>query len=166
MTDRLAAILGFNAVHFERKGSSLYGDTAAAPSPDLDKVSPYVGVTYDITPEVLTYASYSDIFQVQEQKDINGRFLDPVKGLNAEVGVKAEWLNKQLLTTFAVFSAQQNGLATYAGTDPDQSDFYEAKDVKSKGIELEATGRISERSRLTVGVDALEAHRTGWQQNL
>lgn len=151
ITDRLTGIVGLNAVHFERKGSSLYGDTAAAPSPDLDKLSPYVGVTYDITPAVLAYASYSDIFQVQEQKDVNGVFLDPVKGVNGEVGLKADWLDKRLLTTVALFTAEQKGLATYAGTDPEQTDFYEPKDVKSRGIEIEATGRISQNTKLTVG---------------
>ncbi|MEF7616634.1 TonB-dependent siderophore receptor [Aquincola sp. MAHUQ-54] len=156
LTDRLTGILGANAVHFERKGSTLYGDTAPAPSPDLDEVSPYVGITYDVTPDVMAYASYSDIFQVQEQKDRGGNFLDPVKGVNAEVGLKAEWLDKKLLTTAALFTAEQKGLATYAGTLPGQISYYEAKDVKSKGLELEATGRISLNTRMTVGYTHLK----------
>ena len=151
LSDRLHFILGANAVHFEREGSTLYGDTAPAPSKDLDEVSPYVGVTYDITSNLLAYASYSDIFQVQEQKDVNGNFLDPVKGVNAEVGVKAEWLDRKLLTTAALFTAEQKGLAPYAGATPDQMSFYEPKDVESKGIEIEATGRVNPNLNMTVG---------------
>lgn len=156
LTNSLAGIVGINAVHYTREGSSLYGDTAPKPSPDLNEVSPYVGLTYDITPAVLAYASYSDIFQVQEQKNLAGDFLDPVKGVNAEVGLKAEWLDKKLLTTVALFTAEQKGLATFAGIDANQQYYYDPKTVKSKGIELEATGRISRDAKLTVGLTHLK----------
>jgi outer-membrane receptor for ferric coprogen and ferric-rhodotorulic acid len=105
--------------------------------------------------------SYSDIFQNQDQTDINGGYLAPMKGVNAEAGVKAEWLNKSLLTTFALFTAKQAGLATYAGiiSDPggplDGTYWYEPKDVKSKGFEVEATGRINKDAKVTVGYTRL-----------
>ena len=52
---------------------------------------------------MLAYASYSDIFQAQDRRDINNSYLQPMKGVNVEVGVKAEWLGGKLLTTFALF---------------------------------------------------------------
>lgn len=155
LTDRLKAILGLNLIRYEREGSSLYGDTTPQTPPALEKASPYAGLTYDFTPEVLGYVSYSDIFQAQEQMDIGGRFLAPVKGINAETGVKAEWLGSRLLTTLALFTAEQQGLATYAGIVPDGPRagqyYYEPKDVKSRGIEIEASGRIGAGARLTAG---------------
>jgi outer membrane receptor for ferric coprogen and ferric-rhodotorulic acid len=42
-----------------------------------DSFTPYVGVTYDITPLVTAYASYTDIFSPTTNKDRNSRFLDP-----------------------------------------------------------------------------------------
>jgi outer-membrane receptor for ferric coprogen and ferric-rhodotorulic acid len=156
LTDQVKAIVGVNAVRLERSGASMYG-TAATNTyyPDTEEVSPYFGLTYDFTPDILGYASYSDIFQNQDQTDYNGEYLAPMKGVNAEVGVKAEWLNKSLLTTFALFTAKQDGLATYAGKISggtlDGNEWYEPKDVKSKGFEVEATGRLGKNAKVTVG---------------
>ncbi|UXH77160.1 TonB-dependent siderophore receptor [Roseateles amylovorans] len=162
LTDALHAVVGVNAVRLERSGASIYGNAATNTSyPDTKKASPYVGLTYDITPDLLGYISYSDIFQNQDQTDAEGKYLAPMKGVNTEVGVKGEWLNKSLLTTFALFQAKQNGLATYAGkvTDPASpivgQDFYEGKDVKSKGYEVEVTGRLNKDAKVTVGYTRL-----------
>ncbi|MCE4553366.1 TonB-dependent siderophore receptor [Roseateles cellulosilyticus] len=156
LTDSLKSIVGLNAVRLVQGGDSKYGSGGQLLDPTTQKASPYLGFTYDITPDVTGYASYSDIFLAQEQQDINGYLLAPVKGVNTEVGVKAEWLGKSLLTTFAVFNARQQGLATYAGTRPtDQTAYYEPKDVNSKGFEVEATGRLGRDARITVGYTRL-----------
>lgn len=153
LTDRLKGVVGVNAIRLHREGNSRYGEVITPTAyPDTEEVSPYLGVTYALTPEVTGYASYSDIFQNQDQLDIGGRYLDPVKGVNVEVGVKAEWLGRRLLTTAALFTAEQTGLATFAGIDGDGQYYYEGKDVRSRGIELEATGRLSADSRLTLGL--------------
>lgn len=158
LTDSLKGILGVNAVRLQRSGASIYGNVATNTAyPDTREVSPYVGLTYAFTPDVIGYVSYSDIFQNQDQTDQKGEYLAPMKGVNAEAGVKAEWLNKALLTTVAVFTAKQQGLATFGGvisgtgTALDGQYWYEGKDVKSKGYELEATGRISRDTKLTLG---------------
>lgn len=157
----LHGILGVNAVRLQREGSSRYGSVPPTIYPDTKEVSPYVGLTYAFTPNLLGYASYSDIFQNQEQVDINGHYLAPTQGKNHELGIKAEWLDKQLLTTLAVFGARQNGLAHYAGTVPVDNDpnttrdgtyYYAPDDVKSKGWEFEANGRIGRDSQLGAGI--------------
>ncbi|KQU77949.1 MULTISPECIES: TonB-dependent siderophore receptor [unclassified Rhizobacter] len=162
LTDSLKGVIGVNAVRLAREGASIYGTVATNTDyPVTKETSPYVGLTYDFTPGVLGYVSYSDIFQNQDQTDRQGKYLDPMKGVNTEVGVKAEWLDKALLTTFALFTAKQNGLATYVGTITDQNDplngqsWYEGKDVKSKGYEIEATGRIARDTKLTLGYTRL-----------
>ena len=157
ITDRLKGIIGVNAIRLKRDGTSIYGGGVSLDNETTSKLSPYVGATFDITPATLVYASYSDIFQAQDQRDINNKFLAPMKGINAEVGVKSEWLDRKLLTTFAVFTAKQNGLATEAGFDPVlQQSYYEPKDVKSRGFEIEATGRVSTATQLTAGFTALK----------
>lgn len=164
LTDSLKGVLGVNAVRLAREGASIYGTVATNTDyPVTKETSPYIGLTWDFTPDVLGYVSYSDIFQNQDQTDHEGKYLDPMKGVNTEVGVKAEWLDKSLLTTFALFTAKQDGLATFAGkitdvptTDPRfNQDWYEGKDVKSKGYEIEATGRVTKDTRLTVGYTRL-----------
>lgn len=156
VTDPLKVIVGVNAIRLERSGASIYGNAATNTEyPNTEEVSPYVGLTYDITPDVLGYVSYSDIFQNQDQTDFEGQYLDPMKGVNSEVGVKAEWFDKTLLTTFAVFSAEQTGLATYAGLNDAGNYWYEPKDVKSEGFEFEATGRIAGDTQITLGYTQL-----------
>lgn len=156
LTERLKGIAGANAISLKRDGTSIYGGGVALSNEKTNKLSPYLGATYDITPDVLAYASYSDIFQAQDQRDVNGAFLAPMKGVNTEVGLKAEWLNRKLLTSVAVFGAEQKGLATIAGFDPvAQQNWYEPKDVKSRGFELEATGRLDEDTRLSLGYTQL-----------
>jgi outer-membrane receptor for ferric coprogen and ferric-rhodotorulic acid len=157
VTPALKAILGVNAIRLHREGQSRFGSQSTVTDPDTSKVSPYVGFTYDLTPDVLAYASYSDIFLSQDQTDINGANLAPMRGVNVEAGVKAEWLNRNLLTTFAVFGAQQDGLATFAGADATTGQFfYEPKDVKSRGVEFEATGRLTARANLAAGITHLK----------
>ncbi len=156
LTDRLKGIVGLNAIKLKRNGTAIYGGGNNLDDEKTEKVSPYFGITYDITPDSLVYASYSDIFQAQDQRDVTGAFLAPMKGINTEVGVKAEWLDRKLLTTFAVFSAKQKGVATIAGFDPvAQTYFYEPKDVTSRGFEIEATGRISANTQLSAGFTSL-----------
>lgn len=156
VTEPLKVVLGVNAIRLERSGASIYGTAATNTEyPNTEEVSPYVGLTYDITPDLLGYVSYSDIFQNQDQTDFTGQYLDPMKGVNAEAGVKAEWFDKSLLTTFAVFSAEQTGLATYAGLNEQGNYWYQPKDVKSEGFEVEATGRLSGDMQLTLGYTQL-----------
>jgi outer membrane receptor for ferric coprogen and ferric-rhodotorulic acid len=158
VTDQLKLIGGVNAIHLERSGSSRYGNVVDATAyPDTEEFSPYVGLTYDVTPDVLGYVSYSDIFQNQDQTDFEGNYLAPMKGVNVEAGVKAEWFGKQLLTTLAVFSAEQKGLATQGdGLTPDGNFWYRPVDAKSRGVEAEATGRFGRDTRLTLGITHLE----------
>ncbi len=157
LTDQLKAIAGLNAIKLQRDGTSIYGGGVNLDNETTEKVSPYAGLTYDLTDHVLAYASYSDIFQAQDQRDINGAFLAPMKGVNFEVGLKAEWLNRRLLTTVAWFDAEQRGLATEAGFDPvAQQSYYEPKDVQSRGFEFEATGRLGEYTHLTAGFTRMD----------
>ena len=156
LTDKLKAIVGLNAIRLVRDGTAIYGGGTNLDNETTEKASPYAGLTYDLAPDLLAYASYSDIFQAQDQRDVNGAFLKPMKGVNAELGLKADWLDRRLLTTVAVFAAEQRGLATVAGFDPvAQQSYYEPKDVTTRGIELEASGRLGADTRLSAGFTAM-----------
>lgn len=152
ITDSIKGIVGVNAVKLNREGTSIYGSGGNVLKPDSQKVSPYVGATWDVTRDTLAYASYSDIFQNQDQSDALKNVLEPAKGSNVEVGVKSEWLDRKLLTTFALFQAKERGLATYVGIDPDTLNYiYAPEDKTSKGFEMEATGALNADARISVG---------------
>jgi outer membrane receptor for ferric coprogen and ferric-rhodotorulic acid len=152
LTDRLKAVIGFNYAEYHRDGVN-YGVVFDQTE---DNLSPYAGLTFEITSDLLAYLSYSDIYQPQDQSDMDGRYLDPTKGKNYEVGLKAEWMDKRLLTTLAIFKAEQEGLATSAGYNESAQLYYAGVDVESKGIELEARGKITDNIDLVFGYTALK----------
>lgn len=157
LSENLNAVVGVNAIKLEREGSSRYGGiTTQTDYPDTTETSPYAGITFDFTDNILGYVSYSDIFQNQDNTDIIGNYLDPMKGVNVEAGIKAEWLDQRLMTTLSVFSAEQEGLATDAGLNDEGTTYYVPKDVESKGFEIEVVGRIGEHSNVAVGLTDLE----------
>ncbi len=151
--DRLNLILGANHARYRRAGWSY----ALEFDQTTSHTSPYAGVTFDFSDRVLGYVSYSDIYQPQDQVDANDRYLDPSKGVNYEAGIKAEWLDRRLLTTVAVFKADQQGLATPTGQyNQYGQSIYAPVDVESRGIELEAVGRLTDNVDLVLGYTALE----------
>ncbi|MBM0106279.1 TonB-dependent siderophore receptor [Steroidobacter sp. S1-65] len=152
VTDKLRAIVGFNYSEYQRDGhqSLVLFDQRES------ELSPYAGLTYQLLGNLMVYGSYSDIYQPQDQYDINDRYLVASKGLNYEVGLKAEWLDERLLTTLALFEAEQEDLATFAGQHPDGQYYYEGVDVNSRGIELEVVGRIGEHVNLVLGYTTLQ----------
>jgi len=160
-TDRFKAILGFNWAEYQRDGF----DNEGAAFDETDRnLAPYAGVTFDFTDRITGYANYSYIYQPQDGVDYDRVYLDASKGTNHEVGVKAEWLDRRLLTTLAWFSASQDGLATYAGfrfiTDEDGNDlyaygYYTPVDIESRGFEFEASGKIGEHTNLVFGYTRL-----------
>lgn len=153
LTDRLKTIVGFNYTSFQRDGQT----SGELFTQEDSHTSPYAGVTWDFTDDVLAYASYSDIYQPQDQQDINKAYLEPTKGRNYEVGVKANWLNQRLLTTLAVFDAKQDGLATYRGLDPASGNYYyEPVNAQSRGVELEVTGKVTDNLDVVLGYTHLK----------
>lgn len=151
--ERTKAIVGFNRARYHRDGGFVGGEPYSQTESNF---SPYAGVTVEITNHVLAYASYSDIYQPQEQTDINLQRLDSTKGVNSELGMKADWLDGRLLTSVSLFSTKQENLATLAGVTEDLLWYYEGLDVESKGIEFEATGNLGDHLDLVFGYTTLK----------
>lgn len=151
VTEDLTTVLGFNYARYHRDGW-----TGTSFDQTEQKFSPYAGITYDFNSHLLGYVSYSDIYQPQDQTDINKVYLKPTKGVNYEIGLKADWLDKRLLTTLALFSAEQENLAAYAGVTDDSRYYYAGQDVNSKGIEAEITGQIGELTEIVAGATKLD----------
>ncbi len=139
-TDDLTAVVGVNAIEVETTGYS-YGVTQDR---DEKKVSPYVGVVYDVNANVSLYASYSDLFAPQSESDIDRNRLPAAEGRSYEAGVKTEWLDQRLYATAAIFKSEQDGLAEYAGYIPGTLDsYYIGVDTVVEGYEFEVAGRIT-----------------------
>lgn len=147
-SDQLKGVVGFNAMKLESEGQS-YGTPQTR---DESKVSPYVGLVYDLNKNLSLYASYTDIFNPQVEVDINRQTLDPAAGKSWEAGVKSEWFDGRLYATAAVFKSEQDGLALAAGTIPGSTDtYYVGVDTSVEGYEFEVAGAITDRWRLSGG---------------
>ncbi|MCL7744388.1 TonB-dependent siderophore receptor [Guyparkeria hydrothermalis] len=141
LNERTTAILGTRATWLDNTGET-YGTTRET-SYDAE-LTPYAGLVYDLNDQLSAYASYTEIFEPQTEVDINRQRLDPIDGVNYEVGLKAELLDKRLNTSFAVFHTEQDNVAEPAGTIPGTVDTYYrgADGITSQGIELTAAGEI------------------------
>ncbi|TWI51206.1 outer membrane receptor for ferric coprogen and ferric-rhodotorulic acid [Pseudoduganella flava] len=138
VADQLKLITGFTTTKADSDGLS-YG---VAKSRSATKTTPYLGLTYDILPNVTAYGSYSEIFSPQSETDIAGNTLAPMEGKNAELGIKSDWFNRRLNTSAALFRTKQTNIAEQAGIAGTKA-YYRGIDAESKGVELEASGELA-----------------------
>jgi len=154
LTDKLKGIAGFNAVDLKSVGAS-YG---VEENREENKVSPYVGAVYDVTPNVSLYASYSDIFDPQSEADINHQRFDAAQGKSYEAGLKSDWFDNRLYATASYFKSEQYDLADFTGylqndnaSEPGYTSnpalagkaYYTGIDTFVEGYELEVAGKIT-----------------------
>jgi outer membrane receptor for ferric coprogen and ferric-rhodotorulic acid len=107
--------------------------------------TPYAGAVLDLTHQLSAYVSYTTIFNPQTARDRNGRYLDPLEGVNYEAGLKADLMNGRLRLSGALFRIEQDNFAV-----PDIGYFVPgttdvaskpAMGTVSKGYELEMQGQ-------------------------
>ncbi|RVV99095.1 TonB-dependent siderophore receptor [Mesobaculum littorinae] len=136
-TADLTVIGGARLTWYEATNST-GGATTGSASEDAH-LTPFAGLTYDVSGPVTLYASYSEIFQPQTAVDVNGATLDPVEGRQVELGAKAE-LGYGLNVSAAYFRLDQvNRPQAVVGENYSVAD----EEVRAQGIELEAAGEIS-----------------------
>ncbi|KPZ73241.1 MULTISPECIES: TonB-dependent siderophore receptor [Shewanella] len=116
---------------------------------------PYVGAVYNIIPELSAYASYTETFTSQTEKDINNNILKPVTGESSEIGLKSELFDGRLITTVAYFNVIQTNLATLdpdtAELPPTEQRYYGADGIESKGFELDVAGEVYPGLNVSLG---------------
>ncbi len=152
LADNLKAVTGLSAMWIKSTGTS-YGTDQ---SRDDSAVSPYLGLLFDVTPNVTLYASYADIFNPQVEVDVNRAKLDPAKGSSIEGGIKSQWFGGRLYATASLFRAKQKGLAEFAGVLSNGDSYYTGVDTTSRGFEIEVAGRITDNWTLSGGYTGLE----------
>ncbi|WP_421654597.1 TonB-dependent siderophore receptor [Leptothermofonsia sp. ETS-13] len=101
--------------------------------------TPRVGLVYQPIPPISLYASYGRSFNPNFATGVDGSILEPERGNQLEVGVKAE-LNKRLSATLAAYRLTKTNIAT---TDPANPDFsVPIGEIRSRGIEFDIAGEI------------------------
>jgi outer membrane receptor for ferric coprogen and ferric-rhodotorulic acid len=159
LLDPLKLITGARYATWKVDSFYLY-DTPNLSRYDYNKTIPYAGLVYDISENFSLFASYTSIFKPQNNRDINGHYLDPVDGESFELGVKGEHFDGRLNTSLTVFETRQNNVAgpvfdPETGEPiqlPDGSQVSRAIDgTHTRGFEAEAAGRLSEEWQASLG---------------
>lgn len=144
LTDGLKVILGSRLASWEQEGMYYGGNLDYG---DDNVFIPYTGVLYDITTNHTVYASYTEIFKPQNNRDRNNDLLDPIIGKSKELGLKSRFFNDTLHTSVAIFSilednlAQEDGAPVMVNGSPVQY-YREAEGAESEGYELEVVGEL------------------------
>ncbi|OVZ60590.1 ferric-rhodotorulic acid/ferric-coprogen receptor FhuE [Pigmentiphaga sp. NML080357] len=154
VTDPLKVIVGARVTNYKRMGDVSYSGSYQLKN--HGEVTPYAGVIYDLNDKYSLYASYTNIFQPQNARDINGRYLDPVVGKAMETGIKGEFLDGRVNASASVFHIKQSNLAqqttdTVPGTNPPETAYRAVDGATSKGFELEVTGEVAPNWNVAAG---------------
>ncbi|WP_211166052.1 TonB-dependent receptor [Azoarcus sp. TTM-91] len=158
LADPLKLILGARLDWYDYDNRSGSGDYSVTRN-----LTRYGGIVYDLDHQHSLYASYTDIFQPQTNKGVDGKLLEPVQGENYELGIKGEYFGGSLNASAAVFQIEQSNRAklladqgpcpSYPGTS-----CYEASGlVRSKGVELEIQGALSPDWQVAAGYTYVSA---------
>jgi iron complex outermembrane recepter protein len=102
--------------------------------------SPRVGFVYQPIEPVSLYASYSTSFVPNNTLTRSGTSIDPTNSNQLEVGVKTEIFDGKLAATLSAYQITKTNVLTIDPVDPDFS--IPIGEVKSRGIELDVTGKI------------------------
>ncbi|MEG0632412.1 MAG: TonB-dependent siderophore receptor [Pseudomonas sp.] len=168
LADPLKVILGARLDWYD--AASIYDQTndqyyTSGKTKEVRHVTRYAGVIYDLDDNHSAYASYTDIFQPQTEKNGEGAGIKPITGENYEVGIKGEYFGGALNASASLFQIDQlNRAAEVADASvcrviPAGSyGCYEAAGkVRSQGLELEINGALTPNWQVAAGYTFAQA---------
>ncbi|ETF03606.1 hypothetical protein W822_05810 [Advenella kashmirensis W13003] len=146
LTDAFKVIAGINYTHATSSGPQ-YGHLHDY---KRNKLSPYLGLVYDLNKNYSVYASYTGIFNPQFQYDVQGQLLPAIEGRSYELGLKGESDDGRLNGSVSLFRAEQNNTAE---TDKflDGLMRYKPVDSRSTGFELVLQGEVLPGLQVSTG---------------
>lgn len=154
LTDSLKLITGARISSYQVKNVL----TSRVAPKESGEITPYAGLVYDINDQYSAYVSYSDIFNPQTNRSIDGDVLKPVVGANYEMGIKGELWDKRLNVSAAVFRLQQSNLALRDDSIPNDPGnpcggicYTAAGKVVTQGVDLGMNGQVAPNLNLAFG---------------
>lgn len=113
------------------------------------EVTPYAGVIYDLNDTYSVYASYTEIFKPQTERDVSDSVLEPMTGESYEIGLKGEYFDGGLNASVALFDMTQQNRAYALDPNPtscqsqNRTCYGAAGEVRSQGIDAELSGALT-----------------------
>ncbi|MCU0549426.1 MAG: TonB-dependent siderophore receptor [Leptolyngbya sp. Prado105] len=120
--------------------------------------SPRVGLVYQPTDSLSLYASYSRSFLQSVGTAFDNALFQPERGTQYEVGVKADWLDRRLSTTLALYQITRTNVLTEDPANPPFS--IQTGEQRSRGVELDIAGEIVPGWKIAAGYAYTDARIT------
>lgn len=115
-----------------------------------NKVTGRIGLGYVIANGLTPYASYSTSFDPQAGQDIDGNALRPTEGEQWELGVKYQPTAFDGLITASLYDLRQKNV-NRSVLEGGIAGIRQIGEVKSRGLEIEATAEIADAWKLRAG---------------
>ncbi|MBB5608159.1 MULTISPECIES: TonB-dependent receptor [unclassified Janthinobacterium] len=156
LTDATQFILGSRVSWMSIERMTQTGTLTQTRDSKRGQFTPYAGLVHTLNDSWSAYGSYTEIFKPQSNIGIDGAVLKPMTGRNYELGLKGEFLDRRLQTALAVFRSEQTGRADLVNNTAlcpvgVFSCYRAAEKVRSTGIDIEASGALSDSWNISAG---------------
>jgi len=125
---------------------------------DRDSTVPRVGVLYKFTPQISGFANASRSFK-PNGTDSNGNVYDPETGVGYELGTKVSLFQGRLGATLGLFHITKENVKT-PHPDPMVLDSITVGEQRSRGFDLQITGKLTDELRLIAAYAYIDAKVT------
>ncbi|QDD89919.1 TonB-dependent siderophore receptor [Pseudomonas oryzihabitans] len=157
VTDRLKLLGGVRLERFEHDYDNFVAGGQSWSNDDT-AVTPRLGASYDLTPELALYSSASKSFKPNTGAARQGGGFDPEEGKAYELGLKWAALGGRLSVDAAIFHTVKENVLTLDPVDPNFS--VAAGEVRSRGFELNVAGDLTRNWRILGGYAYTDAEVT------
>lgn len=145
-SEKLFGVIGARYDHYEHRLDNEVAGTRVEQT--HEKITPRIGALYQFTPEVAVFANASQSFKPNTgaPRPGTGTSFDPEEGVGYEAGFKFDLLDSRLGMTIAAFHLTKENVLT---ADPLDSTYQiAAGEVRSRGIDLQLTGQLTDEIRV------------------
>jgi len=141
---RVTVVGGGRLSWYDSKTTNRLTEVTTGSAEESGELTPYAAVVVDVLPQASVYASYTNVFQPQNNLDAQGGQLPPRTGSQIEAGIKAELFDQQANAQFAVYQIRDRDRAmTDDSPGAPLNSFVAAGEVESKGFDTEISGRLA-----------------------
>ncbi|RON17499.1 TonB-dependent receptor [Pseudomonas frederiksbergensis] len=157
LADPLTFVLGSRVSWYKSETDSVSfwrgeGTPISSEAKETGQVTPFAALLFDINDNLTVYTSYADIFTPQgNYKTITGSTLKPLIGQSYELGIKGEWFDGRLNSSFNLFRTIQKDEAQDDPACPDSTCSLNSGKVRAQGFEAEVSGEVIDRLQLLAG---------------
>ncbi|WP_407293776.1 TonB-dependent siderophore receptor [Stutzerimonas zhaodongensis] len=145
-SEKLFGVVGARYDHYEHRLDNEVAGTRVEQT--HEKITPRIGALYQFTPEVGVFANASQSFKPNTgaPRPGTGTSFDPEEGVGYEAGFKLDLLDGRLGMTIAAFHLTKENVLT--GDPIDSSYQIAAGEVRSRGVDLQLTGQLTDELRV------------------